>query len=50
MLDERARQVINGTASPFSSLHIVYIAADSIKVLLLLIVGFVLARGSIKFE
>ena len=50
MLDERARQVINGTAPPFSSLHIVYIATDSIKVLLLFILGFVLARGSIKFE
>ena len=50
MLDERAIEVINGTAAPGSRLHIVYIVSDSIKVLLLLILGFVLARGSIKFE
>jgi hypothetical protein len=50
MLDERAVAVINGTASPFSNLHIVYIVSDSIKVLLLLILGVSLARGSIKYE
>jgi hypothetical protein len=50
LLDERAMQVINGTAPPFSGLHIVYIVTDSIKVLLLLILGFYSARKSIKFE
>ena len=50
LLDERARQVIDGTASPFSSLHIVYIVADSIKVILLFILGVSLAKKSIKFE
>ena len=50
MLDERAMAVINGTASPFSNLHIVYIVSDSIKVLLLLILGVSLARASIKYE
>jgi hypothetical protein len=49
MLDERAIQVINGTAPAFSSLHIVYIISDSIKVLLLFILGVSLARKSIKF-
>ncbi len=50
MLDARAIQVINGTAPPFSQLHVVYIASDSIKILLLLILGFSLARASIKYE
>ena len=50
MLDARAIQVINGTAPPFSQLHVVYIASDSIKILLLLILGFGLARASIKYE
>lgn len=50
MLDARALQVINGTASPFSSLHIVYIATDSIKVLLLLMTGVSLAKKYIKYE
>jgi hypothetical protein len=50
MLDERAVQVIGGNAPPHSNLHIVYIVSDSIKVLLLFILGFSLARKSIKFE
>ena len=50
LLDERAIAVINGTASPFSNLHVVYIVSDSIKVLLLLILGVSLARASIKYE
>ncbi|HVE57192.1 MAG TPA: hypothetical protein VNB22_10215 [Pyrinomonadaceae bacterium] len=50
MLDERAVQVISGNAPPFSSLHIVYIISDSIKVLLLFILGVSLLRKSIKFE
>jgi hypothetical protein len=50
LLDERALQVINGNAPPFSGLHIVYIVSDSIKVLLLFILGFYSARKSIKFE
>jgi hypothetical protein len=49
MLDARAVQVISGNAPPYSSLHIVYIVSDSIKVLLLFILGFSLARKSIKF-
>lgn len=50
MLDERAVQVISGNTPPHSSLHIVYIVSDSIKVLLLFILGVSLARKSIKFE
>lgn len=49
-LDERALQVIAGNAPPYSGLHLVYIAADSIKLLLLFILGVSLARKSIKFE
>jgi hypothetical protein len=50
LLDARAVEVISGNAPPYSSLHIVYIVSDSIKVLLLFILGFSLARKSIKFE
>jgi hypothetical protein len=50
LLDERAIAVIGGGAPAFSSLHIVYIVSDSIKVLLLIILGVSLARKSIKFE
>jgi len=50
MLDERALAVISGNAPPYSGLHIVYIVTDSIKVILLFVLGFSLARKSIKFE
>ncbi len=50
LLDERSRQVIAGSVAPYSGLHIVYIATDSIKVLLLFALGFSLAKKSIKFE
>jgi hypothetical protein len=48
LLDERSRQVIAGSAAPYSGLHIVYIIADSIKVLLLLALGFSLAKKALK--
>jgi len=50
MLDERAVQVINGNAPPFSNLHILYIISDSIKVLLLFGLGFSLAKKSLSFK
>lgn len=50
LLDERAMQVISGAAPAFSGLHIIYIASDSVKVILLFILGFSLVRKSIKFE
>jgi hypothetical protein len=50
LLDERALRVIGGDAPPPSSLHLVYIVSDSIKLLLLFILGVSLAKKSIKFE
>lgn len=50
LLDERSVQVINGTAQPGSVLHLIYIAAESVKVLVLLALGYAAARKSIKFE
>ena len=38
-LDVRAEQVIAGTAEPFSSLHLFYIAFDAVKLILLFILG-----------
>ena len=38
-LDVRAEQVISGTAEPFSNLHLVYIAFDAIKFILLFVLG-----------
>lgn len=49
MLDERAIQVINGNAPPYSNLHIIYIVSDSIKVLLLFALGFSLTKKSLSF-
>ena len=43
VLDERAVQVINGTADPFSNTHFIYIALDAIKLILLFILGCVVA-------
>lgn len=48
LLDVRTMQVINGTAEPFSNLHIYYIVFDSIKVLLLFALGTVLARANFR--
>lgn len=48
LLDERTARVINGTAEPFSNLHIVYIVSDSIKILLLLGLGGLTAKQHIK--
>lgn len=50
LLDERSRQVIAGSVAPYSGLHIVYIVADSIKILLLFALGFALAKKSVRFE
>lgn len=41
LLDERTMQVINGTAEPYSNLHIYYIIFDAVKLILLLILGVV---------
>lgn len=45
-LDARTSSILNGEPVPPSHLHIVYIASDAVKVVLLLIVGFLgLARA-----
>lgn len=44
VLDARAEQVIAGTASPFSSSHVVYIVFDLIKLVSLLVLGVASTR------
>ena len=39
LLDARAEAVINGTAAPFSSLHIIYIATETVKLITLAALG-----------
>ena len=51
VLDARAELVIDGTASPFSNSHIVYIVFDAIKLISLAVLGTtttrrMIARGS----
>lgn len=48
LLDARTMQVINGTAEPYSNLHVIYIVFDSIKVLLLLVLGISLTRTNLQ--
>ena len=47
VLDARAVLVISGEAAPFSNLHLVYIAFDAIKLVLLFALGASLARNYI---
>lgn len=44
VLDVRAQQVIDGTAEPFSNMHIVYIFCDALKLVLLLTLGVLISR------
>lgn len=48
LLDERTMKVINGTAEPYSNLHVIYIIFDSIKILLLFALGIVLVKQNIR--
>ncbi len=50
LLDERTMKVINGTAEPFSNLHIFYIVADAIKVFCLLILGMTLTKANLSVK
>lgn len=50
VLDARAELVIGGTAPPFSSAHLVYIAFDAIKFLLLFALGTSLIKENLKLE
>ena len=47
VLDARAELVING-AEPFSRMHLVYIACDAAKLILLFCLGIVIARRHIS--
>lgn len=49
-LELRAEQVINGTATPFSSTHLFYIAFDAIKLVLLLAAGIVLTKQHLTLD
>lgn len=48
VLDERAVQVINGNAPPFSNSRIVYIVFDAIKFLSLFVLGVMLTKQNLK--
>jgi hypothetical protein len=50
VLDARATEVINGTAAPFSNLHLIYIAFDAIKFILLFALGMSIAKNYLNFE
>ncbi|MBL8181801.1 MAG: hypothetical protein JNL64_09300 [Blastocatellia bacterium] len=50
MLNVRTDQVIAGTASPFSNLHIIYIVFDAIKLISLAILGVSTTRRMISGE
>ncbi len=39
VLDARAVQIISGEVAPFSNLHLVYIALDAVKFILLFVLG-----------
>ncbi len=43
-LDARAEKVIAGTAEPFSNLHLIYIALDAFKFVLLFVLGILTFR------
>jgi hypothetical protein len=49
-LDVRAEQVIAGTAEPYSSTHLFYIAFDAVKFLLLFAVGISLTKPHLRFD
>lgn len=50
LLDERTMQVINGTAEPYSNLHIYYIVFDAAKLILLFTLGFISAKSNLKLK
>jgi hypothetical protein len=49
LLDIRAQAVIDGTGTPFSNMHLVYIAFDVVKFLLLFALGVNLTKQNLKF-
>lgn len=50
LLDIRTMQVINGTAEPYSSLHIYYIVFDATKLILLFTLGIFTIKENIKLK
>ena len=50
LLDDRTMKVIKGEAQPYSNLHIVYIVFDSIKILLLLLLGSTILIPQLRGE
>jgi len=48
LLDIRAQAVIEGTGTPFSTMHVVYIAFDAVKFLLLFALGITVTKQNIK--
>lgn len=50
VLDARAVAVINGTAEPFSNLHVVYIIFDAIKFILLFALGANITKNYLKLD
>lgn len=50
VLDARAAQVINGTAGPYSNTHVIYIAMDATKLILLFSLGVSLVKKHLRFD
>lgn len=49
-LDARATLVISGEVEPFSSLHLVYIVCDALKLILLFALGTSILKSRLKFD
>lgn len=50
ILNARAEQVIAGVAAPHSNNHLIFIAFETLKFLLLFILGVSLLKDNLKFE
>jgi hypothetical protein len=50
LLDARAKAVIAGNAAPFSGLHVVYIATDTLKLITLAALGVTTTTRALKNE
>jgi hypothetical protein len=49
-LDARAELVISGAAPPFSATHLIYIAFDAVKFILLFILGAIFVKENLKLK
>ena len=50
LLDARAEQVISGTSQPYSYTHVVYIAFDAVKMLLVFALGVSITKQHLSRE